>query len=126
MGRFFFLVMQRVPPRSTPTDTSLPNPTLFRAAAEHDRKNEDGNLLIFSGNANRPLALPVCRELGVRPGKARVSTFSDGEVQVEIEENVRRQDVFVVQPTSAPTAEHFKELLRTAKHKDERKSLLHN
>ncbi|HEY9540130.1 MAG TPA: ribose-phosphate diphosphokinase [Luteimonas sp.] len=74
-------------------------------------KNEDGNLLIFSGNANRPLALAVCRELGVRPGKALVSTFSDGEVQVEIEENVRRQDVFVVQPTSAPTAEHFMELL---------------
>src|SRR3546814_20957397 len=74
-------------------------------------KNEDGNLLIFSGNANRPLALAVCRELGVRPGKALVSTFSDGEVQVEIEANVRRQDVFVVQPTSAPTAEPFMELL---------------
>ena len=74
-------------------------------------KNEDGNLLIFSGNANRPLAGAVCRELGVRQGKALVSTFSDGEVQVEIEENVRRQDVFVVQPTCAPTAEHFMELL---------------
>ena len=74
-------------------------------------KNEDGNLLIFSGSANRPLARAVCRELGVRQGKALVSTFSDGEVQVEIEENVRRQDVFVVQPTCAPTAEHFMELL---------------
>ena len=74
-------------------------------------KKEDGNLLIFSGNANRPLALVVCRELGVRPGKALVSTFSDGEVQVEIEENVRRQDVFVVQSTCAPTAEHLMELL---------------
>ena len=74
-------------------------------------KKEDGNLLIFSGNANRPLALAVCRELGVRPGKALVSTFSDGEVQVEIEENVRRQDVFVVQPTSAPTAENLMEVL---------------
>ncbi len=74
-------------------------------------KNEDGNLLIFSGNANRPLARAVCHELGVRQGKALVSTFSDGEVQVEIEENVRRQDVFVVQPTCAPTAEHFMELL---------------
>ncbi|WP_242113341.1 ribose-phosphate diphosphokinase [Luteimonas aquatica] len=72
---------------------------------------EESNLLIFSGNANKPLAHAVCRELGVRPGKALVSTFSDGEVQVEIEENVRRQDVFVVQPTSAPTAEHFMELL---------------
>ncbi|TWG88561.1 ribose-phosphate pyrophosphokinase [Luteimonas sp. J16] len=72
---------------------------------------EDRNLLIFSGNANRPLAQAVCRELGVRPGKALVSTFSDGEVQVEIEENVRRQDVFVLQPTNAPSAEHLMELL---------------
>ena len=72
---------------------------------------EDRNLLIFSGNANRPLAQAICRELGVRPGRAHVSTFSDGEVQVEIEENVRRQDVFVVQSTCAPTAEHFMELM---------------
>ena len=72
---------------------------------------EERNLLIFTGNANRPLARSVCRELGVRPGKALVSTFSDGEVQVEIEENVRRQDVFVLQPTCAPTAENLMELL---------------
>ncbi|MHC9084755.1 ribose-phosphate diphosphokinase [Luteimonas sp. RIT-PG2_3] len=72
---------------------------------------EDRNLLIFSGNANRALAQTVCRELGVRLGKALVSTFSDGEVQVEIEENVRRQDVFVIQPTNAPTAENLMELL---------------
>ena len=72
---------------------------------------EDRNLLIFSGNANRPLAQAVCRELGVRQGKALVSTVSDGEVQVEIEENVRRQDVFVIQPTCAPSAEHLMELL---------------
>lgn len=74
-------------------------------------KKGDGNLLIFSGNANRPLANAICRELGIRHGKALVSTFSDGEVQVEIEENVRRQDVFVVQPTCAPAAEHLMELL---------------
>ncbi|MDR6991330.1 MULTISPECIES: ribose-phosphate diphosphokinase [Luteimonas] len=72
---------------------------------------EERNLLIFSGNSNRPLAEAVCRELGVRQGKALVSTFSDGEVQVEIEENVRRQDVFVIQPTSAPSAENLMELL---------------
>ena len=69
------------------------------------------NLLVFSGNANRPLAQAVCAELGVPMGKALVGKFSDGEVQVEIEENVRGQDVFVIQPTSAPTAEHFMELL---------------
>jgi ribose-phosphate pyrophosphokinase len=69
------------------------------------------NLLVFSGNANRPLAQAVCRELGVPMGKALVGKFSDGEVQVEIEENVRGQDVFVIQSTSAPTAENFMELL---------------
>ena len=72
---------------------------------------DERNLLVFSGNANRPLAEAVCRELGIRLGKALVSTFSDGEVQVEIEENVRRQEVFVIQPTNAPTAENFMELL---------------
>ena len=72
--------------------------------------NTDG-ILVFTGNANRPLANAVCRELGIRPGKALVGRFSDGEVQVEIEENVRRQEVFVIQPTCAPTAENFMELL---------------
>jgi ribose-phosphate pyrophosphokinase len=72
---------------------------------------DDRQLLIFSGNANRPLAEAVCKELGVRPGKALVTRFSDGEVQVEIEENVRRQEVFVVQPTCAPSAENLMELL---------------
>ncbi|MEO6169663.1 MAG: ribose-phosphate pyrophosphokinase-like domain-containing protein, partial [Lysobacter sp.] len=71
----------------------------------------DRSLLIFSGNANPALARAVCKELGVRPGKALVSTFSDGEVQVEIEENVRQQDVFVIQPTCAPSAENLVELL---------------
>ncbi|MBS0216151.1 MAG: ribose-phosphate diphosphokinase [Proteobacteria bacterium] len=72
---------------------------------------DERNLLVFSGNANRPLAKAVCAELGVRMGKALVSTFSDGEVQVEIEENVRGQDVFVIQPTCAPSAENLIELL---------------
>ena len=71
---------------------------------------EDRNILIFSGNANRPLTQAVCRQLGARQGKALVSKFSDGEVQVEIEENVRRQEVFVLQSTCAPTAEHLVEL----------------
>ncbi|MFC4727941.1 ribose-phosphate diphosphokinase [Coralloluteibacterium thermophilus] len=72
---------------------------------------DNGNLLVFTGTANRPLAHAVCRELGVRPGKAVVGRFSDGEVQVEIEESVRRQEVFVIQPTCAPTAENFMEML---------------
>ena len=72
---------------------------------------EQANLLVFSGNANRPLAKAVCDELGIRMGKAQVGRFSDGEVQVEIEENVRRQEVFVIQPTCAPSAENLMELL---------------
>jgi ribose-phosphate pyrophosphokinase len=72
---------------------------------------DDRNLLVFTGNANRPLAEAVCRQLGTRLGKALVGRFSDGEVMVEIEENVRRQEVFVIQPTCAPSAENLVELL---------------
>jgi ribose-phosphate pyrophosphokinase len=72
---------------------------------------DERNLLVFAGNANRPLASAICTELSVPMGKAMVGRFSDGEVQVEIEENVRRQEVFVVQPTCAPTADNFMELL---------------
>ncbi len=72
---------------------------------------DDRNLLVFAGNANRPLAQAVCKELGVRLGKAQIGRFSDGEVQVEIEENVRRQEVFVIQSTCAPSAENLVELL---------------
>jgi len=72
---------------------------------------DDPNLLVFTGNANRPLAQAVCKELGIRLGKAMIGHFSDGEVQVEIEENVRRQEVFVLQPTCAPSAENLFELL---------------
>ena len=72
---------------------------------------DERNILLFTGNANRPLAQAVASELGVRLGKALVGRFSDGEVQVEIEENVRGQDVFVMQPTCAPSAENLVELL---------------
>ncbi len=68
-------------------------------------------LMLFTGNANRPLALDVAHRLGIPLGKALISTFSDGEVQIEIEESVRRNEVFVMQPTCAPTAENFIELL---------------
>ena len=71
----------------------------------------DPNLLLFSGNANRPLAEGIARMLGVHLGRAFVGRFSDGEVQVEIDENVRKREVFVIQPTSAPSAENLIELL---------------
>jgi len=68
-------------------------------------------LRIFSGNANRELVQSICQFLGVEQGKAKVATFSDGEVQVEITESVRGMDTFVVQPTCAPVNHNLMELL---------------
>ncbi|OCX76778.1 ribose-phosphate pyrophosphokinase [Acidithiobacillus thiooxidans] len=70
-----------------------------------------GNLMVFSGNANPVLAAQVARFLQISLGRAEVSSFSDGEVFVEILENVRGRDVFVLQPTCAPTNDHLMELL---------------
>ncbi len=68
-------------------------------------------LMVFSGNAHPALAHDIAHELGVPMGKANVGQFSDGEVMVEIMENIRGRDCYVIQPTCAPTAEHFMELL---------------
>jgi len=68
-------------------------------------------LSIFSGNANRELSEQICRCVEVRLGAAEVTTFSDGEIFVEIGENVRGVNCFVVQPTSAPVNNHLMELL---------------
>lgn len=68
-------------------------------------------LAIFSGNANKKLAENICRSLKVSLGKILVSRFSDGEIQVKIEENVRGKDVFVIQPTCYPVNENLMELL---------------
>ncbi len=66
---------------------------------------------VFSGNANLPLAQKICENLGVPLGKANVTTFSDGETRVEINENVRGMDVFIVQSTSSPVNVSCMELL---------------
>jgi ribose-phosphate pyrophosphokinase len=66
---------------------------------------------VFSGNSNPSLAEKICEVLGVSLGKASVRTFSDGEVMVEICENVRGRDVYVVQSTCAPTNNNLMELL---------------
>lgn len=68
-------------------------------------------LSIFSGNANRDLAEAICRCMEVSPGASIVSTFSDGETFVEIRENVRGVNCFVVQPTCAPVNQNLMELL---------------
>ncbi|MDE1949561.1 MAG: ribose-phosphate pyrophosphokinase [Burkholderiales bacterium] len=69
------------------------------------------NTVLFTGNANPVLAQEIATHLGVDLGKASVSRFSDGEVTVEIRQNVRARDVFVVQPTCTPTNENLMELL---------------
>ena len=68
-------------------------------------------LKLFSGNANRPLAEEIAQHLRMRLGDADVSRFSDGEVYVQINENVRGQDIFVIQPTCPPVNDHLMELL---------------
>ncbi len=69
------------------------------------------SMAVFTGNANPELAAKVARYLGVPIGKALVSRFSDGEVNVEIMENVRGRDVFLVQPTCNPSNDNLMELL---------------
>jgi len=72
--------------------------------------SHDG-LMVFTGNANPALAQKVVDKLGIPLGKAMVSRFSDGEIQVEIQENVRGKDIFVLQSTCAPTNDNLMELM---------------
>jgi ribose-phosphate pyrophosphokinase len=65
---------------------------------------------IFSGTANTPLAHAICAAIGMAPGKISIRPFPDGETFVKIEENVRGEDVFIVQPTSPPTNHNLMEL----------------
>lgn len=76
--------------------------------------DEQKDMMIFTGNANKPLANAMCKYLGVPLSKAEVRKFSDGETFVEIGENVRGRDVFIVQPTSMPVNDHLMELLLMA------------
>jgi len=71
----------------------------------------DAAMMVFSGNANLALSEGIVRKLNMRLGLASVGRFSDGEVAVEIGENVRGKDVFVIQPTCSPNNENLMELL---------------
>jgi len=71
----------------------------------------DSSFMVFSGNANPALAEGIVHKLNMRLGMASVGRFSDGEIAVEIEENVRGREVFIVQPTCAPINENLVELL---------------
>ena len=74
-------------------------------------KYEDDNLKIFSLNSNPGLAKEIADIVGVELGKSSVERFSDGEVQINIEESIRGCDCYVIQSTSAPVNEHIMELL---------------
>jgi ribose-phosphate pyrophosphokinase len=82
-----------------------------------ERRDEDrtrhvrDEVQIFAGNSNPGLAQAVCKYLGVRLGAADVRTFSDGEINVKIEDNVRGGDVFVIQSTCTPVNNHLMEML---------------
>lgn len=68
-------------------------------------------LIVFSGNANRALAEEICGHLGIAEGRAMVRQFADGETYLQIQENVRGADVFIIQPTCTPVDRHLMELL---------------
>lgn len=69
------------------------------------------NFIVFSGNSNPLLTQKICDYLDIPLGSAKVKTFSDGEIQIEIDENVRLKDVFIVQSTSSPVNDNLVELL---------------
>jgi ribose-phosphate pyrophosphokinase len=71
----------------------------------------DTAMMVFSGNANPVLSEGIVKKLNMRLGMAAVGRFSDGEIAVEIQENVRGKDIFVIQPTCSPTNENIMELL---------------
>ena len=72
------------------------------------------SLMVFTGNANPELAQRVVKHLDISLGEATVSKFSDGEVAIELLENVRGRDVFILQPTCAPTNDNLMEILTMA------------
>jgi ribose-phosphate pyrophosphokinase len=85
------------------------------ADEKHERKPHrarvDDKFKIFCGTANEPLADAVCEFLGMTRGQAMVRRFADGEAYVQIQENVRGADVFIMQPTCRPVDQHLMELL---------------
>tara|TARA_Y100000766_G_scaffold272618_1_gene272643 strand:- start:1492 stop:2451 length:960 start_codon:yes stop_codon:yes gene_type:complete len=68
-------------------------------------------LVLFSGNGNPALSEEISKQLGVKLGQANVTTFSDGEISISIDENVRGKDVFLIQPTCSPAGDNLLELI---------------
>jgi len=78
---------------------------------ELQERTADSRMMVFSGNSNRALSKNIASFLNVPLGKATVEKFSDGEIMVEILDNVRGKDVFIVQPTSMPANDNLMELM---------------
>src|SRR5499425_1791032 len=100
----------------TPTDKAekvekKSPPVTDEKTERKQRPRTDEKFKIFCGTANEPLAEEVCNFLGLTRGQAMVTRFKDGECYVQIQENVRGADVFVIQPTCRPVDEHLMELL---------------
>ncbi len=74
-------------------------------------KDNERPLKIFALNSNKPLAEKIAKEVGIPLGKSSVTRFSDGEIQINIEESIRGSDVFLIQSTSAPVNDNLMELL---------------
>jgi ribose-phosphate pyrophosphokinase len=85
--------------------------TMLTGYSRHTESLSAEGLMVFTGNANPRLAIDIAHHLHIKLGKATVGRFSDGEAMVEILENVRGKDVFVVQPTSAPTNDNLMEVM---------------
>jgi ribose-phosphate pyrophosphokinase len=100
------------PPDKTTDKVEKKTPPVADEKLERkQRPRVDEKFKIFSGTANEPLAEEVCHFLGMQRGQAQVTRFADGECYVQIQENVRGADVFVMQPTCRPVDEHLMELL---------------
>ncbi len=95
----------------TQLDLEAQEPSEHPAMAEQRQRNLSERLAILSGNANPQLAQAICRELGVPLADSYMGRFSEGEIRVKINDNVRGKDVFVVQPTCPPTNDNLMELL---------------
>jgi len=95
--------------KQAPSELTAEEERLEEAALK--AKKHGGGLKLFSGNGNMGLSLEIAKILGINLGKATVGQFADGEVNVQIHENVRGKDVYIIQPTCPPVNNNLMELL---------------
>mmetsp|Transcript_10336 Transcript_10336/g.18148 ORF Transcript_10336/g.18148 Transcript_10336/m.18148 type:complete len:496 (-) Transcript_10336:117-1604(-) len=97
-------------PHAEPSTHMTPDEARLEAATLKAKKH-GGGLKLFSGNGNMGLSLEIAKLLGVNLGRATVSSFADGEINVMVHENVRGKDVYIIQPTCPPVNNNLMELL---------------